>query len=70
MDVQRLVKMIVNTVTRRLINLGINKGINLASRRGKSKDQMTAEGRKQAKHAREIAKRARQAAKITRRLGR
>lgn len=70
MDVQRLITMIVNTVTRRLINLGINKGIDYAARRGKPKEQMTSEDRKQAKDAREIAKRARQAAKITRRLGR
>lgn len=70
MDVQRLINMIVNTVTRRLINLGINKGMDFASRKGKRKDQMTVVDRKQAKDAREIAKRARQAAKITRRLGR
>ncbi|MGB3313136.1 MAG: hypothetical protein WBB85_01890 [Albidovulum sp.] len=70
MNAQRLITMIINTVTRRLINLGINKGIDLASRKGKPRDQMTAEDRKQAKNAREIAKRARQAAKITRRLGR
>lgn len=70
MNAQQLISMIVNIVTRRLISLGFNKGIDFAARRGKPKEQMSASDRKQAKDAREIAKRARQAAKITRRLGR
>ncbi|MCV2872979.1 hypothetical protein OEZ71_11805 [Defluviimonas sp. WL0050] len=70
MDAQRLINTIVNIVTRRLINLGINKGIDTVARKGKPKNKMTAEDRKQAQDARALAKRARQAAKITRRLGR
>ena len=70
MNAQRLINMIVNIVTRRLINFGINKGIDLAARKGKPKDQMTAKDQKQEKDARETAKRARQAAKVTRRMGR
>ncbi|MEZ5731388.1 MAG: hypothetical protein R3D97_03575 [Paracoccaceae bacterium] len=70
MDLNRLINMVINTVTRRLVNLGINKGIEMAARRGKTDGPMTAEERAQVKAGRDMAKRARQASKITRRLGR
>lgn len=70
MNIERLVTMVINTVTRRLINLGINKGIGAVSRKGKPADKRTAADKTQSQTARETAKRARQAAKITRRLGR
>lgn len=70
MNIERLITMAVNIVTRRLINFGINKGVDAVARKGKPKGRMTAEDRKQVQDARALAKRARQAAKITRRLGR
>ncbi len=70
MDLGRIIQMVFNQVMRRAVNTGINKGIDLAARKGKPAGQMTADDRKQAASAREMAKRARQAAKITRRMGR
>lgn len=70
MNMQQLINMVIRTVTRRLINLGINKGMDVVARKGKPKGHITAGDRKQAQDARALAKRARQAAKITRRLGR
>lgn len=58
-------------LTRRLMNWGMNKGIDLATRRTGG---TTADGKpspaaaKQAKAARQAVKRARQAARITRKL--
>ncbi len=70
MNLNQLVNMVVNTVMRRLVNLGVNKGIDLATRMGKSDDEVTDDDRAQQAGAKETAKRARQAAKVTRRLGR
>ncbi|MFZ1727943.1 MAG: hypothetical protein WBO29_09770 [Albidovulum sp.] len=70
MDLNRLINMIIQQITRRLINSGINKGFDFAARKGKPKEEMTPEERKQAQMGKDMAKRAKQAAKITRRLGR
>ncbi len=70
MNLNQLVNMVIRTVTRRLINMGINKGIDYASRKGKPRAGAAGGDRGQSKDARAVAKRARQAAKITRRLGR
>jgi len=70
MSVDRFFNMVVNVVTRRIINLGITKGINWFSRRGGPASPAMPADARQRQHARETAKRARQAAKITRRLGR
>ncbi|SHL75033.1 hypothetical protein SAMN05444389_101169 [Paracoccus solventivorans] len=67
MNLNRLIAML----TRRLTNWGVNKGIDLYSRRsgGVSADgKLSPAAQKQAKTARQAAKRARQAARITRRL--
>ncbi|WP_347313342.1 hypothetical protein [Defluviimonas sp. SAOS-178_SWC] len=66
MNLNRLLNIVINTVVRRLVNFGINKGVGYASRKGGAK---TAD-HGQARDARALAKRARKAARITRRLGR
>lgn len=68
MNLNKLINMAVNIVTRRLMNIGINKGIDAISRRGNGKTPMTPEEARQARTARAAAKRARQAARITRRM--
>ena len=69
MRVDRYVTMVVNTVIRQLVNIGVNKGFNWLSRRNPPKTPATpAADARQRQQARETAKRARQAAKITRRL--
>ncbi|MDF2140016.1 hypothetical protein [Paenirhodobacter sp. CAU 1674] len=68
MTLDRLITTAINTIMRRLLNLGITKGIDMAAGKGKSQAQMTPEERKQAQNARAAVKRARQAARITRRL--
>ncbi|WP_444452297.1 hypothetical protein ACTTAI_14880 [Rhodobacter capsulatus] len=68
MDPMKLLQMVWNTILRRLLRLGVNKGIELAAGKGKPASQMTPAERKAAKSARQAVKRARQAAAITRRL--
>lgn len=70
MDLTKLINMIVNIVTRKLINTGVNKGIEVASRRGKAKADMTSADHTQAKAGKDAASRARQMAKAARRIGR
>ena len=64
----RIIQMILNKLLGRLVNTAVNKGVDYASRRGKSPDQMTDEDHEQARAGKEMAKRARQAAKLTRRI--
>lgn len=67
MNANRLMSMLI----RRLMNWGMDKGIDLYARRsgGTAVDgKPTPAAQKQAKTARQAAKRARQAARITRRL--
>ena len=66
----RIINMIINQVIRRFVNIGINKGFDHFSGKGKAAGQMTKADHAQANSGRDLAKRARQAAKITRRLGR
>lgn len=70
MNLNQIVNMVIKTVTRRLVNWGVNKGMDLAARRGTGGTAVgaTPAQAKQDNAAREAAKRARQAAKITRRL--
>ena len=70
MTLDRLINIVVNTVIRRLVNAGINRGIALFSRRGKAAGPLIPPEAKHRQEARAAARRARQAAKITRRLGR
>lgn len=58
-------------LTRRLMNWGMNKSIDIATRRTggtTAEGKPSAQAAKQAKTARQAVKRARQAARITRRL--
>ena len=69
MSVNRYVTMVVNTVIRQLVNIGVNKGFTWLSRRTPPKTPAApAADARQRQQARETAKRARQAARITRRL--
>ncbi|MCB2093507.1 MAG: hypothetical protein KDE11_03790 [Rhodobacteraceae bacterium] len=70
MDLNRLINMVIRQVLHRLVRTGVDRGIDLATRKGKPKEQMTPDERKQAQMGKDMAKRARQAAKVTRRLGR
>lgn len=70
MNFNQLINTVVRVVTHRLINLGINKGIDFATRKGRKPEASQPHGDAQKQRARETAKRARQAAKVTRRLGR
>jgi hypothetical protein len=62
--------MVINQVVRRLVRSGVDKGFDLATRKGKRKEDMTAEDHEQAKMGRDMAKRAKDMSKITRRLNR
>lgn len=68
MDPMKLLQMLWNMILRRVLRIGVNKGIELAAGKGKPAAQMTPAERKAAKSARQAVKRARQAARITRRL--
>lgn len=71
MNLNRFLNMVVNVVTRRLINAGINHGLRWFNRRSASAAQPPVPPEEQQKQAaRAAAKRARQAAKVTRRIGR
>jgi DNA invertase Pin-like site-specific DNA recombinase len=70
MDLNGLIGRMVNMFLRKAVNKGINAGVDLAARRGKSPSEMTPADHEQARKGRELAKRARQAAKLTRRMGR
>jgi diacylglycerol kinase len=65
-----MINMIVNIVMRKLINTGVNKGIDLASRKGKGQADSTPADHAQASAGKDTAKRAKQMAKMARRIGR
>ncbi|MBW6507169.1 MAG: hypothetical protein K0B00_10525 [Rhodobacteraceae bacterium] len=69
MGVDQIVNMVMRIFARRMINIGVKKGIDVAARRGKPEAAMTPEDREQARAAQVAAKRARQAVRIGRRLG-
>ncbi|WP_444461447.1 hypothetical protein [Rhodobacter capsulatus] len=68
MDPMKLLQMVWTMILRRLLRMGVDKGIELAAGKGKPAAQMTKAERKAAKSARQAVKRARQAAAITRRM--
>ena len=68
MNFNQIIDMLIRMVMRKLMNFGINKGIEMASGKGKTPAEMTPEERKAAGDMRAAAKRARQAARITRRM--
>ncbi|OIP87775.1 MAG: hypothetical protein AUK37_00825 [Rhodobacterales bacterium CG2_30_65_12] len=74
MNFERILSMIFRRVLGRLVNKGVDSGINLAARRGgrgqtdAGESQMTPEEHARARAAKQAAKRARQAARLTRRM--
>lgn len=68
MDMNRIVQMVINLFIRKVVNKGVDMGIDYASRRGKPAAEMTPEDHAQAQSAKAMAKRAKQAARLTRRL--
>ncbi len=66
----RFLQQMLNMAMRMFMKRGMNAGIDLLSRRGKTPQEMTPEERKQAKNARDLAQKAKKMARIGRRLGR
>ncbi|MEP3347792.1 MAG: hypothetical protein ABJN34_02170 [Litoreibacter sp.] len=63
----QMINMVIRMVTRRLVNMGISKGIDVAAKRGQRGEDLTSEQRQKAG---ENSKRAKQAVKMSRRIGR
>lgn len=64
------VNRIINMLLRIFIRKAVNKGIDMAARRGKSPVDMTNEERTQAQKAKQTAGKAQKLARLARRLGR
>jgi hypothetical protein len=69
MDMNRLITMVVRIFTAKLINIGLRKGIDLATRQRNSGTDQPTDAAQQAE-AQKAAKRARQTARLNRRIGR
>lgn len=65
---EQILNQIFRMVSRRLVGRGVNAGIDYVARGGRRAEDMSAQERAQAQHARQATKRARQAAKLMRRL--
>jgi len=70
MNIQRLMNMFINLVMRKVMNRGIDAGINYATRGRKDDDEAIPADPERAESAKAMAKKARQGAKLARRLGR
>ncbi len=70
MNLDQIFRMAQRLFLRRLINKGINVGIDYASRRGKPASETTPEDRDLAKKGKDVAKNARRMARMGRRMGR
>ncbi len=70
MNIERLIRMIVRMFTRKLMNRGIDAGLDYATRKGDKDKPVTQENRERAKQTKAIAKKARQGARLARRIGR
>lgn len=71
MNLNQIFAMLQRLVLNRLMNAGINKGIDMMARRGGGQDadgKLNEQGRRNQKQAREMTKRARQAQRILRRM--
>jgi hypothetical protein len=68
MDLNSIIRMVVNTLLRRFMGRAINSGIDYASRRGRDASEMTPAEREQARSAKDLAQRARKLSRITRRF--
>lgn len=65
MNVDRIITMVMRQITRRLVNGGINKGIDIASSLGKSDQDPS--GKKQSPQSAKDAKRIKDLARMARR---
>lgn len=70
MNIERLIRMASRRFMRKIMNRGINAGIDYAARRGSDPQNMTPEEKQQARAAKQTARKARQGAKLLRRIGR
>lgn len=70
MNIERLISMFMRLFVRKIMNRGIDAGIDYASRGRGEKTEATPEDRDRAKSAKQLAQKARQGAKIMRRIGR
>ncbi|WP_457646168.1 hypothetical protein [Profundibacter sp.] len=61
---------IINMLLRMFMRKAVNKGIDMAARRGKSPAEMTVEERAQAQKAKQTAGKAQKLARLARRMGR
>ncbi|HGG64819.1 MAG TPA: hypothetical protein ENK34_09645 [Rhodobacteraceae bacterium] len=61
---------IINMLLRMFMRKAVNKGIDMAARRGKPPAEMTAEERAQAQKAKQTAGKAQKLARLARRMGR
>ena len=68
MNLNQIINMIIRMLTRRAVNFGITKGIDLASGKGKPRAAMSEAEQTQAADMREAAKRARKAANVAKRM--
>lgn len=72
MNVNQIVNMVIRRLTHVFVNKGVDAGIDLAARRGRSRDEMTdderAQAARQAQQGKSLARRARQIRRIMRRL--
>lgn len=70
MNLNRILNIVANVIVRRLVNLGIDRGLGWLRRRGGTGAATPPGAKPPAGDARALVKRARQAARIARRLGR
>ena len=68
MEIGWMLNMILRIVTRRAVELGVNKAIDVAARGGKAAAEMTAAEKAAAKSARQNVGRVRKAMRFARRL--
>ncbi len=64
------INQIINIITRRFLHIAVNKGIDMAAKRGKNREEMTTAERDQAQKANETANKAKKLARLARRMGR
>lgn len=63
----QIINLVTRMMMRRLVNMGINKGIDVAAKRGQGGEELTPEQRQAAGKQ---SKRAKQAVRMSRRIGR
>jgi hypothetical protein len=64
----QIIQMIINQFIRQFMDTAVNKGIEVAARRGKPEDQLTAKDHEQAARGKDLAQRAKDIANMMRRI--